>query len=76
MRIVAQPGQRLTYGWGDTVESRSGPEPQYDQVCPVVDRVKMRRFSLEWTKIAIWPSWERLWLVKDDPVIGGWNHKP
>ncbi|KAF3554079.1 hypothetical protein F2Q69_00015395 [Brassica cretica] len=35
--------------------------------------VKMRRFSLVWTKIAIWPSWERLWLVKDDPVIGlGW----
>ncbi|KAF2613223.1 hypothetical protein F2Q70_00011442 [Brassica cretica] len=32
MRIVAQPGQRLTHGWGDTVESRSGPEPQYDQV--------------------------------------------
>ncbi|KAF3485367.1 hypothetical protein F2Q69_00051968 [Brassica cretica] len=25
MRIIAQPGQRLTYGWGDTVKSRSGP---------------------------------------------------
>ena len=24
----------------------------------------MRRFSLVWTKIAIWPSQERLWLDK------------
>ncbi|KAF3561602.1 hypothetical protein DY000_02015743 [Brassica cretica] len=32
MRIAAQPSQRLTDGWGETVESRSGPEPQYDQV--------------------------------------------
>ncbi|KAF3499010.1 hypothetical protein F2Q69_00042922 [Brassica cretica] len=32
--------------------------------------VMLRRFSLGRTKIAVWPSWERLWLAKDNPVIG------
>ncbi|KAF2583027.1 hypothetical protein F2Q68_00004472 [Brassica cretica] len=65
MRIAAQPSQRLTYGWGETVETRSGPELQYDQVRPVWTEVKLRRFSLVRTKIAVWPSWERLWLAME-----------
>ncbi|KAF3493487.1 hypothetical protein DY000_02052128 [Brassica cretica] len=60
--ISVTPCGSIWIGWGLTSmasDQESGPGSDQNMTKSGVDRVKMRWFSLVWTKIAIWPSWER-----------------